>query len=284
MDEAQRYKLLQREQEYQDDSSDCEKDTAEEGSPSQRRFSRYGWQCSTFALLVIATIQFFLLLPSTYTLFHFKRSYETGFTTDFDDAKPHISLEQRQFSSGLRVSDNGTVYRAEGKPGETAYVGRDLDAVDKAWDKLFGRRYFVLQDDEVDQLDRDEPSLPALEPLVGIRSHTGHSGVFGGVEVFHSLHCLDALRRYINGQTHHHGRRLEEEGGMRIHIDHCVDHLRQGIMCSADLTPVTLKPLYFGDKSNPSGASFVGETERPHTCRNFEAIREWSLSRDWFKS
>ena len=217
MDEAQHYKLLQREKEYQDDISDCEKDTAEEESLSQRRLSRYGWQCSTFTLLVIATIQFFLLLPSTYTLFHFKGPYETGFTTDFYDAKPHISLEQRQFSSGLRVSDNGTVYRAEGKSGEAAYVGRDLEAVDKAWDELFGRRYFVLHDEEVAQFDREEPSLPALEPLVGIQSHTGHSGVFGGVEVLHSLHCLDALRRYINGQAHHHGRSFEE-GGMRIHI------------------------------------------------------------------
>ncbi|KAI9043187.1 uncharacterized protein KD926_004370 [Aspergillus affinis] len=208
MDEEQHYKLLRRKKECQDEKCECDKDIADEEPPSQRRLSRYGWQLSTFILLVIATIQFFLLLPSSYTLFRFRGSYETGFATDFDDAKLHISLERRRFSSGLRVLENGTIYRAEGKPGETAYVGRDLEAVDKAWDELFGRRYFVLHDEEIDRLNQDQPSLPALEPLVGIQSHTRHSGVFGGVEVLHSLHCLDALRRYINGQAHHGGHKL----------------------------------------------------------------------------
>lgn len=47
-------------------------------------------------------------------------------------------------------------------------------------------------------------------------------------------------------------------------------------MCSGDLTPVTLRHVWM---ENPRRSVLLGETERMHTCRNFEAIRDWATKR-----
>lgn len=57
---------------------------------------------------------------------------------------------------------------------------------------------------------------------------------------------------------------------------HCIDQLRQSIMCSGDLTPVTLRRVWI---EHPHRSVLLGETERTHTCRDFEAIREWATRR-----
>ena len=62
----------------------------------------------------------------------------------------------------------------------------------------------------------------------------------------------------------------------RLHVDHCVDQLRQAILCHADATPVTLKPVRF----DSNGAyMLVGETEREHTCRDGNALLRWVKER-----
>jgi Mycotoxin biosynthesis protein UstYa len=54
------------------------------------------------------------------------------------------------------------------------------------------------------------------------------------------------------------------------HIDHCIDAMRQSFMCSADISPITWK----WDEVSQSAR---GQLTTPHTCRDFEAIREWAL-------
>ena len=55
------------------------------------------------------------------------------------------------------------------------------------------------------------------------------------------------------------------------HMEHCIDHLRQVIMCHGDLTPA---PLYswegFGIELVRSGS---------HTCRKWEPIQAWMAAR-----
>ena len=54
-----------------------------------------------------------------------------------------------------------------------------------------------------------------------------------------------------------------------IMVDHCIDHLRQMVMCYADSTPIPTR--YFpGINQN-----FI-DSDRQHTCRDFSKIREWT--------
>lgn len=54
------------------------------------------------------------------------------------------------------------------------------------------------------------------------------------------------------------------------HFMHCIDSLRQTLMCFSDVTPI---PFMWDEK--------VGHVQHHetiyHTCRDFDAIRSWAL-------
>jgi hypothetical protein len=56
------------------------------------------------------------------------------------------------------------------------------------------------------------------------------------------------------------------------HLDHCVDSLRQAIMCSSDIST-----LFFDGSTRLHKNLVVAKTT--HTCRNFEKIKKWAQAR-----
>lgn len=52
------------------------------------------------------------------------------------------------------------------------------------------------------------------------------------------------------------------------HIDHCIDTIRQSLMCASDLTPL---PFVWSEENQKT----MEVARVLHTCRNFDAIREW---------
>ena len=53
------------------------------------------------------------------------------------------------------------------------------------------------------------------------------------------------------------------------HLEHCIDALRQSLMCSSDITPL---PWTWVEADHR--AKEVAEVA--HSCRNFEDIRQWA--------
>lgn len=99
--------------------------------------------------------------------------------------------------------------------------------------------------------------------------------------MFHSLHCLNSLRMYIDKsyyETHHNGHYhnlsalVNQDDFERIHIDHCMDQIRQTIQCHGDLSPV----LVYAWKGFELG---IGRGTK-HTCRKWEPIRKWMDDRN----
>lgn len=58
----------------------------------------------------------------------------------------------------------------------------------------------------------------------------------------------------------------------KLTTDHCLNHLRQMILCQGDLTPIPSK-YYKGITDN----YIFGDI--PHTCRNWDSIREFITDR-----
>lgn len=56
------------------------------------------------------------------------------------------------------------------------------------------------------------------------------------------------------------------------HLDHCIDSIRQSLMCSADVTPLPYVWWRKYDQLMPASAV-------THTCRDFDAIRDWAKER-----
>lgn len=56
-------------------------------------------------------------------------------------------------------------------------------------------------------------------------------------------------------------------------VDHCIDSIRLAIMCHADISII---PWQF----DPTKGYPAPRLEVVHTCRNFDAVRDWAKSRE----
>ena len=91
-------------------------------------------------------------------------------------------------------------------------------------------------------------------------------GYLAVVDVFHELHCLNYVREYLHQDYY----KVKEPPESRIlHVDHCIDTLRQTLMCHGDIALHTF--------------DWIPDYRRPwpnfnvvHECRNFDAIYDWA--------
>lgn len=60
---------------------------------------------------------------------------------------------------------------------------------------------------------------------------------------------------------------------LMVLLDHCIDALRESIMCAGDMT---LIPVVWSANRNWIMPNF----KTSHTCRDFNALHRWALSRD----
>jgi len=57
---------------------------------------------------------------------------------------------------------------------------------------------------------------------------------------------------------------------LRLHVTHCLDIIRQQLMCTVDVGVLGQVWLY------PDEPEAYVDFNTRHTCRNFEAIRQWA--------
>ncbi|EGP86900.1 uncharacterized protein MYCGRDRAFT_104764 [Zymoseptoria tritici IPO323] len=99
------------------------------------------------------------------------------------------------------------------------------------------------------------------EPESGL--YTAH------VTVFHDLHCMNMIRKALRLEHYPELRSYD----LQDHIDHCVDVVRESLMCTGEMT---LVPVRWSENRGAPNPDFAV----PHTCRDYEALRTWSLARD----
>ncbi|EMD84701.1 hypothetical protein COCC4DRAFT_77040 [Bipolaris maydis ATCC 48331] len=102
----------------------------------------------------------------------------------------------------------------------------------------------------------DENTQKSWNSIIGSEwwdmSWTDSSGqvVVRGLDMFHKLHCLIALREEFTKLSLDSDRHLFFQGqkpesmAAELHLGHCFDFLRQGILCAADSTLEPLGPGY----------------------------------------
>ncbi|KAK1141023.1 hypothetical protein N8T08_009596 [Aspergillus melleus] len=91
-----------------------------------------------------------------------------------------------------------------------------------------------------------------------------------GIDVFHQLHCLNLLRQGLRPDYY---TKHDDEPAYTIHINHCLDYLRQAAMCNVDVTPI---PVLWSEREDRPVPDFQVE----HTCRDFWKVRDWAMERD----
>lgn len=56
------------------------------------------------------------------------------------------------------------------------------------------------------------------------------------------------------------------------HLDHCVESLRQSLICSSDVSPIVYR---WSDRFSKN----LAKLNTVHSCRNFEDVRDWAFGR-----
>lgn len=91
-------------------------------------------------------------------------------------------------------------------------------------------------------------------------------GYLAVVDVFHELHCLNYIREYLHRDYYD---MRETPGIQTLHVDHCIDTLRQTLMCHGDIALHTFDWI-------PGRRIPWPNFNVVHECRNFEAIYDWA--------
>ncbi|MCJ1380834.1 hypothetical protein MMC17_003943 [Xylographa soralifera] len=143
--------------------------------------------------------------------------------------------------------------------------------VDAAWKSLgVDYRSAIVPADLADQAGLSPDHVQVSEKYGG--------GFPANVEGLHHLHCLNLLRQglYYNYEYYHsRGEDAFKNSDeiLRFHVSHCLDILRQQLMCTVDIA--VLGQVWW-DKSSPKA---YPDFNTRHKCRNFDAVRQWAKER-----
>ncbi|KAI1816765.1 hypothetical protein GGS20DRAFT_536118 [Poronia punctata] len=143
-------------------------------------------------------------------------------------------------------------------------IGDDVDA---RWDYISAIGDTMISREEMVKLGLDpDISLNITDP------RDGKPGFRVAIEVFHQLHCLNLLRQNVHRDYYAPlgGDTSAAPEDLRGHLDHCIDALRQFVMCQGDVGVFSFNYPFGGGDPWPDYST-------PRVCRNFESIRQWAV-------
>ncbi|KZZ89201.1 hypothetical protein AAL_07849 [Moelleriella libera RCEF 2490] len=162
---------------------------------------------------------------------------------------------------------------------DSPFAGDPSPELDHAWHNLLEGSAIRVTKEDLDFYNIT--SLP-LQDGAGFASE---------LFVSHELHCLVSLsllsaclelflshimvqkkvRQWVYKETYFAGVEGLERGELKRHIDHCIETIRQGIMCRGDVSLATY--TYLGDTENVTARSWA-----PHQCVDFAGLMNWARS------
>lgn len=218
----------------------------------------------TFVTCVLV-IYLFSTLGYGQSQFYGQNTYGNGYETEFSASRQAISIKKIKFTGGLYFDYNGTLH-ASSNPEEPIYVGPPSKEIDDAWETLIHDRYVAVTPEQAREVGGNIYFMP-------------ENGIYrAGMDVLHTLHCLNLLRMTQDFEHYLEKGDIEKGPNRRMHIDHCINHLRQIVQCHGDMTPLPV--IWVDIKNHAHGGRTIPDFDQVHTCRDFTALREWSTEQD----
>ncbi|KAI1092134.1 hypothetical protein F5B19DRAFT_233864 [Rostrohypoxylon terebratum] len=136
------------------------------------------------------------------------------------------------------------------------YAGPPSEGIDKSWAKLLDHINLRASDKELASSNQTSVQLP------------GGRGSLVWMDVSHQLHCVKYLRQWIYRDHYHPEVGPVETPHWLLHVDHCLDLVRQALMCRADTSLMTFH--WEADRREP-----MLKLESPeHVCVDWEDLME----------
>lgn len=145
---------------------------------------------------------------------------------------------------------------------QNPYTGAPTGKTNQAWRALM-QGYEIRAPRRL--LQPGQESIPLVD---------GSGDVVGSLGVFHYLHCLDSIRHQIAGKGCHDSD-WGKEGVLPAHFDHCIESLRQWLICQPDLT---LRTTYW-DRKEDIGYYAQANNTVEHTCMDWSVVAKWTQER-----
>ncbi|KAI3554526.1 hypothetical protein CABS03_07788 [Colletotrichum abscissum] len=151
------------------------------------------------------------------------------------------------------------------------FRGRPSQELDENWDRIsiFRPLDIPVSNEEYNKFGE------SLQTAVRSQTHPD-SGFFVQPEFSHQLHCVSLLRKAIYYNIDYYREtgfdfRGNDEQMIQTHIDHCIEILRQFVMCHADVGLVASH--WVADANHP-----WPDFNTNKICKDFDGILEWTLS------
>ncbi|KAF9486940.1 hypothetical protein BDN71DRAFT_770718 [Pleurotus eryngii] len=129
--------------------------------------------------------------------------------------------------------------------------------LDELWEDLHNFRISRIPKSQAKLLPNVMEAIPGDEEHYAVE-----------LNVFHELHCLNRIRKTIYSE-HYPDMRISLPG-KEIHMSHCLDSIRQSLVCSSDVSLIVWKWDEEAGQSFPRGNVV-------HRCRDLDRIKEWAL-------
>ncbi|KAI9736472.1 MAG: hypothetical protein M1818_006206 [Claussenomyces sp. TS43310] len=148
---------------------------------------------------------------------------------------------------------------------KSIYKGPPNPELDAAWKVLQHMNNSGVAGDTIDRIGKSR---------IAVKYPEEQGGKYDvGIEVFHHMHCLNIIRQYTYREYYNHtatrpGSFTDSEPTIRLHIDHCIEMLRQALLCHGDVGIITYNWV------EPWG--IYPDFSTMHKCRKLGPIMDWA--------
>ncbi|KAJ3483548.1 hypothetical protein NLG97_g7284 [Lecanicillium saksenae] len=170
---------------------------------------------------------------------------------------PKCSVERLAYSP-IELGTVATVYVHK----HSKYVGKPNPGLDDAWRELLLNFNIRITEEELSH------TAMAKEDAISLPD----GGYYAGLSVYHDLHCIKRLHHYMYPDYYFANLTEEQRELNEYHTHHCLDMLRQSVMCHGDTQLITMQWL-------KSATTPTGTFKMPHKCADWTQLENWASSR-----
>jgi len=148
------------------------------------------------------------------------------------------------------------------------FKGNPSMEVDHAWEELLHGYNIRVQPKVLHEMGRQSVALA-----------DGSGDYWGILASYHNLHCLREIRHHLAPEYYDRNKTgySKDSSVYPPHIEHCIESLRQYVMCKADATMLT---WYWPDEQPQSPAKYYPQTNYTYEqqCVNWPKLQDWAIS------
>ncbi|KGO46103.1 Protein of unknown function DUF3328 [Penicillium expansum] len=186
--------------------------------------------------------------------------------------KESCGRESSAWSPALEIYDDDkfSTQRFNGAlRAQNEFRGQPSQEIDDAWDEILHPEGGLvrLSKEQIDKVKASEYAAEYTEDMGG--------GYIGSIEALHQLHCLNMLRQvtYLDYYLPKKKEWRDDPQTLRFHLDHCIDMIRQKLMCSPDVGIITY--VWAKGYKHP-----FPDFNIIHKCRDYSRLLEWVKEND----